>query len=202
MAEENTALSVDKSENKNMDENKNEDMVEGKTNDSNNDNNNENNDNNKNGTIKLIIYDFDQTITCCHLYRELHGGKLNALSKLSDIKLINIYGGQDRIDILNKHFKFLSNHHIEIGIISFGWTNVIKHALKRVKLDIYFKNKVIIGRDSKEIITYNKNKGKVVNNLMQKRNLKYNQVKYIIYFFFLFFHTFINTKIHKYLKNK
>ena len=139
-----------------------------------------NNDNNDEieggGTVKLILYDFDQTITCLHLYRELHGGQLMALSKLSNKSLINIYGGEQRINILNNHFKYLTDNHIEIGIISFGYTSVIRKALQRVNLDSYFQDKIIIGRDSKEIIHFNKNKGKVINTLMQKRNLKHDQV--------------------------
>jgi len=131
------------------------------------------------GTVKLILYDFDQTITCLHLYRELHGGQLNALSKLSNKSLINIYGGQERINILNNHFKYLTDNNIEIGIVSFGYTNVIQKALQRVNLDSYFKNKIIIGRDSKEIIYFNKNKGKVINTLMEKRNLKCDQVLFV-----------------------
>eukprot|EP01084_Bolivina_argentea_P183576 316756_1 len=132
-----------------------------------------------NNEVKLIIYDFDQTISKLHLYRELHGGKLNALSKISDDKLISIFGGNERITILDKHFKFLTNKYIETAVISFGWTQVIKKSLTRLNLAIYFEKSVIIGRDSKEIIIVNKNKGKVVESLMEKRNLNYNEVLFV-----------------------
>lgn len=151
--------------------------TEGKEDKENINNGNNNNDEIEGGgTVKLILYDFDQTITCLHLYRELHGGQLMALSKLSNKSLINIYGGQQRINILNNHFKYLTDNHIEIGIISFGYTSVIRKALQRVNLDSYFQDKIIIGRDSKEIIHFNKNKGKVINTLMEKRDLKHDQV--------------------------
>eukprot|EP01083_Nonionella_stella_P164774 546430_1 len=129
--------------------------------------------------IRFIVYDFDQTITELHLYRQLHGGQLDALCKLSDDELIAIFGGKERIEKLNKHFKFVTDSDVEIGIVSFGWSTVIKKSLDRVQLGIYFENKVIIGRDSKEIIIMNRKKGKIIHNLMQQRQLNYDQVLFV-----------------------
>ncbi len=45
--------------------------------------------------MKLVIYDFDQTITCDHLYYELDGGQEDELKKMSDDKLFDVFGGID-----------------------------------------------------------------------------------------------------------
>ena len=127
-------------------------------------------------TIRLVIYDFDQTITTKQLYRELRGGRLESLAKLSDDKLVSLCGGQQRIAFLNHHFKSLCRAQIEIGIVSFGWSEVIARALERVHLLQYFKENVIIGRDSKELVRFNKHKGKVIELLMKRRKLEYDQV--------------------------
>ena len=135
----------------------------------------------KGGSVRLVIYDFDQTITTKHLYRELHGGRLKSLAKLSDDKLVSLYGGQQRISFLNDHFNTLCVAQIEIGIVSFGWSEVIARALERVHLDRYFKENVIIGRDSKELIRFNKHKGKVIEHLMKRRKLEYDQVSKFLF---------------------
>jgi len=133
----------------------------------------------KGGSVRLVIYDFDQTITTKHLYRELHGGRLKSLAKLSDDKLVSLYGGQQRITLLNDHFNTLCAAQIEVGIVSFGWSEVIARALERVHLGQYFKENVIIGRDSKELVRFNKHKGKVIELLMKRRKLEYDQVLFV-----------------------
>lgn len=131
------------------------------------------------GTVQLVIYDFDQTITSLHLYRKLRGGKNAALSKFPDHKLIEVFGGEQRIQSLHRHFQYLRSHHIELYIVSFGWSEVIESALHRVEMDVYFKSTAILGRDSKELITHNRAKGEVVQSLMQQKKLKYQQVLFV-----------------------
>ena len=57
------------------------------------------------GQVQLVLFDFDQTITCSHLYRELKGGQSVSEKELSDEQLIAIFGGNQRIQCLTKHFK-------------------------------------------------------------------------------------------------
>eukprot|EP00485_Elphidium_margaritaceum_P013156 CAMPEP_0202694718 /NCGR_PEP_ID=MMETSP1385-20130828/8512_1 /ASSEMBLY_ACC=CAM_ASM_000861 /TAXON_ID=933848 /ORGANISM="Elphidium margaritaceum" /LENGTH=318 /DNA_ID=CAMNT_0049350617 /DNA_START=90 /DNA_END=1043 /DNA_ORIENTATION=+ len=133
------------------------------------------------GTVRLIMYDFDQTITCLHLYRELHGGQCPALNKFSDSKLLDVFGGQSRLRQLQAHFQHLASHHIDVAIVSFGWTDVIKQALTRVNLYRFFKhpNEMIIGRDHKDMVKFNKSKAKIIESLMQKKNLKFDQALFV-----------------------
>jgi len=137
------------------------------------------NNNNESNKIKLIIYDFDQTISSKHLYHILQGGQLDELSKLNDNDLIEIFGGTKRIERLNKHFSVLNDNNIEVGIMSFGFCSVIKKALQRMKLYHYFKNSTIIGCDSEELKENNFNKGKTVEQLKLKKNLKKPQVIFV-----------------------
>ena len=124
--------------------------------------------------IKLVIYDFDQTITRDHLYYELDGGQEDSLNKMSDDKLLKIFGGKERKERLNDHFKRITTNS-EIAIISFGWVNVIKIALERMGLNKYFENSIIIGKDSEELKTAG-SKAKCIYRMKKKRNLKSDQV--------------------------
>ena len=89
--------------------------------------------------VRLILYDFDQTITSVHLYHELRGGQLKELSRISDERLIEIFGGNERIKRLDEHFEILTKNNVKLGILSFGFTKVIETALNRVNLLNYFR---------------------------------------------------------------
>ena len=132
--------------------------------------------------IKLVIYDFDQTITSDHLYYKLDGGQSDALNKMSDDKLLQIFGGQERKQRLDQHFERISKN-CELAIISFGWVNVIKGALKRMNLHKYFENSIIIGKESEELKTAG-SKAKCIYRMKKKRNLKSDQV--FISFIYIF----------------
>ena len=135
--------------------------------------------------IKLVIYDFDQTITCLHLYYELDGGQEDALKKMSDDKLLTVFGGTERIERLNEHFSRLSTHNIELAIISFGWVGVIKKALQRMKLYKYFEKSIIIGKDSEELKNAG-SKAKCIYKMKKKRNLKSAQVRTVCEIVYIF----------------
>lgn len=133
-----------------------------------------NDDNNNTSRIKLVIYDFDQTITKDHLYYELDGGQEQSLNKMSDEKLLSVFGGNDRKQRLNQHFERISRS-CELAIISFGWVGVIKLALKRMGLDKYFENSIIIGKDSEELKTAG-SKAKCIYRMKKDKKLKSDQV--------------------------
>merc|ERR1712228_868078 len=59
----------------------------------------------KQQNIKLILYDFDQTITTVHLYKELKGKDIDL--DMSNERLIEIFGGNERLTKLQKHFQVL-----------------------------------------------------------------------------------------------
>ena len=110
-----------------------------------------------NAKIDIILYDFDETISCAHMFAEL--SKLEGYSKNDQLIALNndcndecinkIFGGIDRIDRLNQHFNQLTTnyHDIDIGIISFGYRDVIIKALRRINLLQYFKLNNIFGRE-------------------------------------------------------
>jgi len=135
-----------------------------------------NNDENA-SKIKLVIYDFDQTITKDHLYYELDGGQEDSLNKMTDDKLLSVFGGNERKERLTQHFERISTS-CELAIISFGWVGVIKLALKRMNLDKYFENSIIIGKDSEELKTAG-SKAKCIYRMKKDKKLKSDQVVFI-----------------------
>ncbi len=59
---------------------------------------------------------------------------------------------ESKIKRLNGHFNLLNVSNVHIGIISYGYVNAIKEALRRMKLyDSYFVSSIIIGYDSIEL---------------------------------------------------
>lgn len=110
-----------------------------------------------NCTFDLILYDFDETISCQHMFHLLSSKydgyskdkQLMALKNYCDVEcVVNIFGGTQRINTLNDHFNKLKSNDIIIGILSFGYKSVIIEALKRVDLMQYFQDKYIFGRES------------------------------------------------------
>merc|ERR1712113_942630 len=102
-----------------------------------------------------VAYDFDKTITCKHLYFALNllGAsdafeQEEAVIKMENEELIDVFGGMERIERLDTHFNLLSRSNIQLVIISFGYEAVIKNALDRIDLLHYFNPKLIIGNDT------------------------------------------------------
>ena len=142
--------------------------------------NNRNNvitDNEKNNKISLILYDFDQTITSIHLYHELHGGEVDELNKISNERLIEIFGGLSRIESLNEHFKLLTSNNIKLGVLSFGFEAVIQTALQRMNLLDYFS--LIIGRDSYSLQQAGGNKANCIEQLAIKNSYNKSQIFFV-----------------------
>ena len=145
---------------------------------------NKNNNDNNECNVKLVVYDFDQTITTFHLYHELSEddgeGQVDALAKRQEEDkdfLINIFGGKDRLEAIDKHFKILTDNNIELAIISYGYVQVIKNALAAPSIKLYkkyFKNSKIIGNDSIELQEYpvNGNKAKCIQRQFQQYSSK------------------------------
>lgn len=129
-------------------------------------------------SVKLVVYDFDQTISVEHLFyklKQLGGGGFGktqeeALSEISDEELLHIFGGADRVKELHQHFSTLEKHQIEIAIISFGKTGVIKTALERMNLfHQHFAKSVIIGSNSEELLDAGRCKAKCIMDVFRSR---------------------------------
>eukprot|EP01084_Bolivina_argentea_P151917 265101_1 len=137
-------------------------------------------DDSKHLPVKLVIYDFDQTITCDHLYYELDGGQEDELKKMSDDKLLDVFGGKDRQQRLIQHFERIESTNCELIIISFGWVKVIQNALKRMQLYKYFnKPSSIIGKDSELLKNCNGSKAQCISKLKSNRKLRSTQILFI-----------------------
>ena len=103
---------------------------------------------------KLIIYDFDKTLTVKPLYGMLKkqysaSTETDQLNKLTKINMIDIFGGNNRIQRLHLHLHLLRQYNVDIAVLSFGWDKVINHALKQMNLSQYFD--IIIGRNGLNI---------------------------------------------------
>ena len=105
--------------------------------------------------IQLVIYDFDETITSQHIWHELRrisGGGVSwqeqvaSLNNCSTDYVIEMFGGPERVTVLQQHLRHLSSNGIDLGIISFGHRHVIIAALLRVQLKQYFDSGNIFGR--------------------------------------------------------
>jgi hypothetical protein len=102
------------------------------------------------GKVKLVVYDFDQTITRLHLYHCLGGGGVAELDKMSEDRLTEVFGGVERIMRLETHFKRVSKK-AKMAIVSYGFVPVIKKALERVDLGEAWEGCQVIGSDSDEL---------------------------------------------------
>jgi len=128
--------------------------------------------------IKLVVYDFDQTLSSVHLYHELQGKQEAALTKLSDERLLEIFGGAKRLERLSAHLSRVSEK-CELAIISFGYVGVIKTALTRMSLFKFFADSEIIGCDSDELSEAKGNKATCIKRMRKKRKLSSKQVIFV-----------------------
>eukprot|EP01084_Bolivina_argentea_P305075 526989_1 len=131
--------------------------------------------------IKLIIYDFDQTITNEHLYHKLNGGQEDELNKLSDEQLLEIFGGKERVQRLKQHFERIHTTSCELLILSFNYKSVIQNALQRMGLLPFFDpNTSIVGRGSELLTnTANQLKSECISKLKSNKQLNNRQILFI-----------------------
>eukprot|EP01083_Nonionella_stella_P303036 1047307_1 len=122
---------------------------------------------------KLIIYDFDRTLTCSDLLYDAHSSKHNSAEKMVNQmegrELIEVFGGRARCKRLNEHLLIVTSQGVEVAIVSVASVSVITAALKRMNLfDAFFANSIIIGGDSIELEQFNGNKGKYIKETLVK----------------------------------
>jgi len=99
--------------------------------------------------IKAVVFDFDQTISVIHFWRDLTGFtpdmQLRCLNQWSKERVIQGFGGEKRLHLLECLFKDLKTASVELYILSFGYKEVIIKALERVDLLVYFDKNLIWG---------------------------------------------------------
>lgn len=106
------------------------------------------------GSIQLVIYDFEGTITSLHLSNPLMNmnhesmrEQVSVLNNCTTRHAISLFGGPERLSILQNHFERLTSNGIDLGIVSFTHREVILMALIKVRLASYFKLNRIFGAD-------------------------------------------------------
>lgn len=103
---------------------------------------------------RLIVFDFDQTVSVCHVFKTLSGwmsgenlgiSELGQMRRLAEIDqdypegfAIACMGGQERIDQLDKMFATLTANKVELMVCSKGLVGPIRKILTEVNLINHF----------------------------------------------------------------
>jgi len=127
--------------------------------------------------IRIVFYDFDQTLPVIHIFHETKGA--DDVSEKSDQFFVDAFGGGERIERLKKHFERLVEAEVKCSIISYGHTAVIKESLARVGLGDFFAKDAIIGRDSEALKRFKGQKHKVISEEMGSRSISYEEAIFV-----------------------
>ena len=116
-------------------------------------------------TLKLLIYDFDETITYHNLWRQIDGD-FNKLNQMPKIHVTGtIFGGLDRTHRLHTHFQRIlsSKENIHLAIVSNNSKTCIIRAIHLAGLAMYFNYDDIL-------LSYDGNKLPFIKQLANKYN--------------------------------
>ena len=128
------------------------------------------------GNIRQVIYDFDETLTAQHVFSELRRLSEGGLSMLEQVaalqnctfdRIIEMFGGPQRLTALQQHLEYLTSNGIDVGIISFGHRDVIITTLNRVGLMPYFTAAKVLGRDP-EFDSQRRNRQSIKSTLISR----------------------------------
>lgn len=125
----------------------------------------------------MCFYDFDDTIPARDIYFTTHGTM--DVSDYDDNFFVESFGGEKRLARLERHFDRLKSGGAELSIVSFGWSPVIREALKRVGLQGWFDEDLIFGSDSPLLIENRGVKGELIHELMASRQLDFGQTIFV-----------------------
>ncbi len=127
--------------------------------------------------LRIVFYDFDQTIPVIHIFKETAGA--DDVSKKSDQFFVDAFGGEKRIARLKKHFERLAQAKVKCSIVSYGYTAVIKESLTRVGLIVFFREDAIFGRDSEALQRFKGAKHKVISEEMISGNIGHEEAVFV-----------------------
>jgi hypothetical protein len=125
--------------------------------------------------LRLVMFDFDLTLTTEHLSR-LISRKGLGIEQLSQEELVRIFGGTERLQTLRCFLGRLCQDGVKLGIMSRGTTSTIKGALCRVDILQYFDR--IFGSDSADFENVQFQKVRLVRRIQANLNLSHDQVLY------------------------
>jgi hypothetical protein len=144
-----------------------------------------------NFSYKLVVFDFDLTITCIHTFAEYPESRIEEIEKMTDYEFCNTFFGKDQT-LFHKVVSVLLSKKISIAIASFGYTNVIKTILAKYFSIVgdpnYINDLEIVGRD--ELTQINNNdfnelerygrirngKNSYLNSFNEKHSLNYSDI--------------------------
>ena len=127
--------------------------------------------------LRIVFYDFDQTIPVIHIFKETNGA--GDVSEKSDQFFVDAFGGEERIARLKKHFERLAQAEVRCFIVSYGHTAVIKESLTRVGLIDFFKEGAVIGRDSEALKRFRGAKHKIISEEMGSGSISYEEAIFV-----------------------
>lgn len=94
--------------------------------------------------FKIHIYDFDKTITSNPLYYNNDESTvkqhINIHQSFITKELHITFGGDERIELLRKYFRLLKTKGVELYIVSFNKSSLIKKSLDLLGISQYFTN--------------------------------------------------------------
>lgn len=142
----------------------------------------------KNKKLQTCIFDFDQTLSCDHVYKLTGGRPPECLQEYTDEHIIHWFGGTARIGVLSELIATLEDEEIVIIILSHGFRPTILKVIERVlameKLDEegkegfkLLKQELVYGRDEINK-TSDGDKGEWIESYMEERDLTFDQVMF------------------------
>ena len=129
-------------------------------------NNNKYNNKSSNKHTKMVIFDFDETLSC----EQITTQAFNDLRKA--------FGGRKRLNLLKRYLEYLKSNDIKLLILSFNNKETIKKVLIELKLNGYFDD--IFDRET--VIKYGgyyKGKGNFIQEYCNDNGMKLNNIVFI-----------------------
>ena len=138
--------------------------------------------------VELVVYDFDQTLSCQHIFNYLRQitpfggsqGQVDALKHMNHTDVMRLFGDQKRLDRLHHHFDAIkqNGNNVTMIILSNGYQDVVNTALDMTGLSQYFQSDHIIARDTLQFEEAFANGGKwsCIEEIKNKLNLSRTQV--------------------------
>eukprot|EP01065_Artemidia_motanka_P032568 TRINITY_DN39553_c0_g1_i1.p1 TRINITY_DN39553_c0_g1~~TRINITY_DN39553_c0_g1_i1.p1 ORF type:complete len:472 (+),score=123.52 TRINITY_DN39553_c0_g1_i1:83-1498(+) len=139
-------------------------------------------------SLRLILYDFDCTLSTLHLYHTLNEEAPEALVEGaatqedmcslqhatmercfgSAAALEGVFGGAERLQQLKAFLEELRRCGVMLGVLSHGFTSIVSTALRRADLLSVFDQRCVIGADHPLALRYDCHKFRVVAALREQ----------------------------------
>jgi len=145
--------------------------------------------------VYMCVYDFDQTITITHVYKDIikrksqhtessegdGGGDEDSdiflqmscvdymRQHVSEEEVISWFGDEERRKLLHKHLQKMRSLDVELRVLSLNEAEMIKECLKIVDLGKYFSH--VVGQDTKVFKQYSRKKNALLKKWSRQNHL-------------------------------